>query len=366
MASSGWRVVVADPYAWHLCRLSNTVDKSFKVTAPAIDSNAYLAELAQVVRSEGVSLVLPVSEETLFVAQLRDSVDAGVKIFCIGQDALLGLHDKYLFSEFAMSKALPVPLTVLADEYDASRIDGVDSAGIADASLAQPYIVKPRLSCAGIGVRFGLPGEALHASEISDRNIVQQQMTGLSCSSCTIAIAGKSTVSVCYRSLLESGAVSVLFEEMAVPASIAHFIDTVVKALSYTGMISFDFIQDSDGVWRAIECNPRATSGLHFLQPLDIVNALFNPEVMIEREVSGRRQEFWSCLMQVEGSLFKGRIDRSGWRNLFSVRDISWRWNDVKPFLLMSFVLAPQLFKAMRMGVPVSQVLMSDVGWHER
>lgn len=364
MSLNGWRVVVADPYAWHLCRLSNTVDKSIKVTAPALDSDAYLTELEEVVRSEGVSLVLPVSEEALFVAQLQDRVDEGVRIFCIGQDALLNLHDKYLFSQFALSLGLPVPLTALADEYAAS-----EATGDSDACCAlpgQPYVIKPRLSCAGVGVRFGMAGDALSASEISDRNIVQQQMTGSSCSSFTIAVEGKVTVSVCYRSLLESGAVSVCFEEIAVSASIAQFIDTVVEALSYTGMISFDFIQDDVGVWRAIECNPRATSGVHFLQPVDIINAVFNPDVNVVRTISGRRQEFWSCLMQVEGSLFKGRIDRRGWRNLFSSRDITWRWLDAKPFLLMSFVLAPQLFKAIRTGTPVSQVLMSGVGLHER
>ncbi len=354
LSSAGWRVVVADPFAWHLCRISNSVSKSFKVTAPTVDSEVYLAELAQVVRSEDVSLVLPVSEETLFVTQLKERLDENVHFFCIGQDALLTLHDKYLFSQFAVSLGLPVPQTALTNDMEACG-----------ALINQPYIVKPRLSCAGAGVRFGAAGDSLLRHEKSGGNIVQQQMQGASCSTFAIAIHGQTTVHVCYRSLMESGAVSVLFEEIPMPASITRFIDQVVQTLNYTGMISFDFIQDGDGVWRAIECNPRATSGMHFLQSQEIMQGLCDADASRERRLAGRRQEFWSCLAQVEGRLFKGQIDRRGWRNLFKTRDITWRRDDAKPFLLMCFVLAPQLLKSIRSGMPISQILMSDVGWRK-
>ena len=69
--------------------------------------------------------------------------------------------------------------------------------------------------------------------------------------------------------------------------------------------------------------------------------------------------------MQVEGALFKGRLDRAGWRNLLSTRDISWSRADMKPFLLMSFVMAPLLFRSVRVGRPVSQLLMDDLGWQD-
>jgi len=76
-----------------------------------------------------------------------------------------------------------------------------------------------------------------------------------------------------------------------------------------------------------------------------------------------RRQEFWSRLMQIEGALFRGRLDRAGWRNLFSTTDITWSRADMKPFLLMSFVMAPHLFRSIRVGRPVSQLVMDDLVW---
>ena len=69
-SSVGWRVVVAEPFARHLCGSSRDVAKSVRVPAPADGKRAYLEALARVARDEGADLVLPVSEETMHVAFL--------------------------------------------------------------------------------------------------------------------------------------------------------------------------------------------------------------------------------------------------------------------------------------------------------
>ena len=355
---AGWRVIVAEPFAWHLCRLSNTVAKSFKVTAPVIDSAAYLSQLADIVCTENVSLVLPVSEEVLFVSALREQVGSSVTVACMDQNVMLSLHDKYLFNQMARAMNLPVPATALASARDALQ-----------PLLANSYVLKPRLSCAGAGVSINAAGAAFRPPEDSDAFIVQSALTGPECCTFSIAHEGKILVSVCYRSLLDAGSVSVCFEQMPLPDEVALFIDSVVAGTAYSGMISFDFMRDANGIWQAIECNPRATSGLHFLSPQAVIDSLpgaWKPVAVNAGERADRRQEFWSCLLELEAALFKGRLNRQGWSRLFNTRDINWRWRDMKPFLLMSFIMAPQLIKAMRKGRPVSQLLMEDVGWHER
>ena len=353
--ASGWRVVVAEPHAWHLCRLSKSVDKSIRVTAPVVDPEAYLDELLRVIDQEAVTLVLPVSEETLHVAALKSRVPDSVQVMCMDQATLLSLHDKYLFIKWALQLGLAVPETELASNRDGCA-----------ALLSEPHVIKPRLSCSGVGVRIKAAGAALPAAEKTDRHVVQQKMPGQACSTFTIATHGKPSVSVCYKSLLESGSVSVCFEQISVPDSITSFISDAVQASNFSGMISFDFMQDNHEDWRAIECNPRATSGIHFLAPDDICSALMGGALQVPQLPDGRRQEFWSSLQQVEGALFKGRLDQRGWANLFATRDITWRWLDMKPFLLMSFVVAPHLYKAVKARRPLSEIFMTDVGWHER
>ena len=47
-------------------------------------------------------------------------------------------------------------------------------------------------------------------------------------------------------------------------AAALKFIANFAQRLSWTGQISFDFRHAADGSLHVIECNPRATSGVHF------------------------------------------------------------------------------------------------------
>ena len=100
-AQAGWRVIVADPHKRHVVGASRAVTKSYRVPAPAQQPNAYLNRLAEIIRAEDIELVLPVSEEILHVAALRERLDSSVRVFAMPQETLLRLHDKAGFIEFA-------------------------------------------------------------------------------------------------------------------------------------------------------------------------------------------------------------------------------------------------------------------------
>lgn len=355
-SSRGFRVIVAEPFAWPLCRLSKHVDKCFQTVSPVLDTHEYQSQLLSIMEDERVSLVIPVSEETPFVAGLKGRLPNSVKLVCMGQPSVLMLHDKYQFATWAARHDLPVPHTALADDEQALR-----------SVLSSDYVLKPRLSCSGVGIRFGQANEALQGAEASSGNIVQQTVPGISCNTFTIASKGKPIIMIAYKSLLQSGSVSVCFEQIDTPAQIVLFVTRAVELLHYTGMISFDFLQDANGQWQAIECNPRATSGIHFVPQEQLVDALLEQaggEQAVRASPAERRQEFWSSLTELESDLLKLKWNGSGWRTLFTTRDITWSLTDMKPVLLMPFVLAPQLWQAFRQKKPVSQILMLDVGWY--
>ena len=69
--AAGCRVVVAEPFRRHLTGASRQVARSVQVTSPVIDREAYLGELTALAVAEGVSLILPVSEEILHVSLLH-------------------------------------------------------------------------------------------------------------------------------------------------------------------------------------------------------------------------------------------------------------------------------------------------------
>ena len=63
--------------------------------------------------------------------------------------------------------------------------------------------------------------------------------------------------------------VALAASEDGVGSQLRPMVEAVAKALNVTGQLSFDLRRDAEGQWRALECNPRATSGFHFFGPDD-------------------------------------------------------------------------------------------------
>ena len=383
--AAGWRVIVAEPLRWHLCRTSRAVARCRTVTAPDVDAERYLDDLLGVVGEEAVSLVVPVSEETMFVAALHDRLPEGVALACPPQAQLLALHDKWRFVERARELGLAVPETASASSEAGGRL-----------AARGAHVLKPRLSCSGVGVFVRDEAASLADDERDDALIVQARLGGEPCCAAALAVDGRLVSLVTYRSLLEAGSVSVTFERIGAPAGVRAFVERFVMASGYGGMIAFDFIADADGRWHAIECNPRATSGVHLMCSGLLVDVLVRTAnagtsgAQVELEprsppaigpvpesaaapIGARRQEFWSALAEVEGrflrSIFarrnEARVTREHWRRLFTTRDVDWSRRDPLPFLLMAFSGLPLVWRAIRARRPITEVTMSDMGWHE-
>ncbi|WP_431270236.1 ATP-grasp domain-containing protein [Dankookia sp. P2] len=261
-AAAGWRVVVAEPHRRHLSGASRSVARSLPVTPPAEDAAAYLRDLSRVVEAEGVSLVVPVSEEAMHVAFLRPLLPAGVRLLSMPPDLVLRLHDKHGFAVAAGEAGLTVPETFALDD-PAARV-------LADTT---EVIVKPVHSCSGRGVRRLPCGTPLPPPEPA---VVQRLVAGEEHSSCTLAHDGRVQGTAVYRGTLMSGSVAVGFERIDHPA-VEAWIARFVAATRWTGFIAFDFIVDAAGTPWGIECNPRTTSGLHFFAEADLASAILDP-----------------------------------------------------------------------------------------
>ena len=92
----------------HLLRMSKSVTRCFVVESPHSSPESYYDALTRIVNDESVDLVVPVSEEVVYVSALRDR---GLPVFSMGQGRTLELHDKARFIRLAQSVGLPVPKT---------------------------------------------------------------------------------------------------------------------------------------------------------------------------------------------------------------------------------------------------------------
>ena len=64
LRTQGYRVIIAEPFAWHVSRVSRDVDQSFRLPAPNKNPRAYQEALLSLIRKERVDLVVPISEES--------------------------------------------------------------------------------------------------------------------------------------------------------------------------------------------------------------------------------------------------------------------------------------------------------------
>jgi ATP-grasp domain len=351
--TAGFRVLVAEPHRRHLVGSSRAVSGRFVVKAPSSDPDRYLDELASIIERERVDWVVPVSEEIIRVAALHERLPSGVRLYAMPQSRLLELHDKASFIRVAQGFGLSVPETARLGAAQAETL-----AGRGD------YIVKPIYSCSGRGVSFHRAGEALPAA--SEPMIVQAFCPGRVRTSFSIAHAGQVQTTVVYQARVLSGTVAVCFERVDDPAT-EDWVRRFVEASGWSGCISFDFVVDAAGRPSAIECNPRATSGIHFIEEADLARAITAPEdtTPIRYRSSRLAQQFYPCLTETQASLFKdrGRF-RANLRALASARDVSFSWRDPMPFLAMPYTAWPIIREATRRGVTFGEVAMLDIGWY--
>lgn len=352
---AGWRVIVAEPQRWHVTGMSRSVARCLRTPAPMRDPAGYLAALAAIASRENVDLVLPISDEITHVAGLHRGLKGPApSVFAPPQAEVLRLHDKQRFIAAACAYGLPAPQTC-----------ALEDSGAAELARRGDFVVKPVFSCSGRGVRFFRSGEAPPAPEPGARAILQAFVPGDVRSSFGLAHRGRLLAHVAYRGLAFSGAVAVAFERVVGLASVEDWAARFVAASGHSGFISFDFIVAADGSAQAIECNPRVTSGAHFLEPDDLVAAMLDPENAppVRFRPQMRLQQFYTTLAGAQIALWRDRAGFAERARLLALKDVVWSAADPLPFLTMTLTSAPLLWRAARSGSSIAELVTMDIGW---
>lgn len=365
----GWRVIVAEPFRWHLSAMSNAVARRYTVTAPALSRERYLDELLDIVLKEGVDLVVPVSEEIMHASHLAGRLPVGVQLYSMPPQVLMPLHDKLQFIGRCRDYGVAAPATC-----------ALGTPGAVDLAQAGDHIVKPVYSCSGRGVLFRRQGEALPEVTPGQPAIVQRWVKGSVLSTFSIAAAGRPMVTVVYRGAVMSGTVSVCFERLteADPQHrpVIEWVSRFIAAARFAGFISFDLVLDADGQAHGIECNPRATSGLHFVDPDDLARAVVASAGASQGAPDGLQavrfrkpllmQQFYPCLTEVQKSMFSPKAFGPDFRRNLSrflhACDVTWHWRDPLPFITMPLTASQIIWLSIRSGATFGEVATLDVG----
>lgn len=234
---------------------SRCVKGYLRLPSPALDPAGFRAGLLHALRRHEISLVVPASEEVFALARLRQEFEPRTQLFAPGFAQLRALHSKWQVLKLAAGLGVRIPETERALSREALQ----------DLVRRHPdWIVKPEFSRGGYHARVGMPpaGELVSAQRPW---LAQEFIAGREISTFAIVSRGRVTASATYLPKYRLGrGASLYFDPHPSPAADA-FVARFAATLGMTGQAGFDFIETPAGELALLECNPRATSGVHLL-----------------------------------------------------------------------------------------------------
>jgi hypothetical protein len=318
--TAGWQVTAGDSLVWPVTRASNAIHHYLRLPEPRTETHAWLAALKTYIETRAVDLVLPTCEEAFYLAHGRDHLPC--RVMTPDFALMHRLHHKGWFAEMIRDWPVTAPEThVLASQADLAAF----------IQPAQDWVFKPAYSRFANRALIRPTAEALsNIRPTTDQPWVAQRfVAGREHCSFSILLDGRLTAHACYHPRYRVGRGSGIWFEPTDPAPIRAFLEHFGTQTGYTGQVAFDFIETADSRCHAIECNPRATSGVHLFddQPQALVAALLGAEGILTPTDAPRQVALAMLLFAAPKHLF----DHQFWRDYRRARDVVTRPGDRAP-----------------------------------
>lgn len=167
-------------------------------------------------------------------------------------------------------------------------------------------------------------------------------------------------------SALLDGSSCVYFESTEHP-SIRAYTEKIIFSLGskFTGQLAFDFIETVDGRLVAIECNPRATSGIHLFSGKSYLAAAFTSELPPGSEAlakPGHQRQVAPGMMMWEHSRGVKAFLRHQ-KRLLGTKDVMFSSKDMLPVLMQPFLLTSYYEICRERNMRLADMFQWDVAW---
>jgi predicted ATP-grasp superfamily ATP-dependent carboligase len=364
LARHGHRVVGAESMPIHLCRYSRYVAKHYRVPAPNVESGAFIDALVAIVQREKIDVLIPTCEEIFFVAQGLERLRPYCRVLCASFEQLMRLHSKWEFIQSAARYGLLVPKTHLFTS-NADLQQFLQEHG-------EAFVLKPVFSRFASKVVFS---DAM-ADQIAQLPITQaypwvaqERIDGEAFCSYSIVSNGKLLAHAVYPVRYRAGLGSCIYFAPIEHAAIDEWITRFLQHERFSGQIAFDLIVTPDGTVYPIECNPRATSGLHLFQPdQPLYRALLAPgdhvEPMLQPPLTNRAMIAIAMLVYGLPSLGSWAQMRAWLCALLRARDVVFDWRDPLPFLLQPLLLWYNWKESRKRSISILEFSTYDIEWN--
>jgi hypothetical protein len=353
---AGHTVFMAESLRGHLSAPSNAIEKNFLVSSPRHETGIFIKEIQEIVIENKIDLLVPTCEEVFYIALGREQFPC--KVFTEPLKKLDIVHNKWYFVVTAIESELFVPETMLV----ANRDDLLHAY-----AHWRELVLKPAYSrfAARIMIRPTLK-EALARLTFDTHWVAQEFIPGRHFCTYSVCHNGHITAHTTYPSDFTAGqGATIVFQHVDHPG-IFEWVKTYVEKNSFTGQIAFDFIQSPEGQIFALECNPRATSGVHLLAANPrFIEAFFDPGMECITP-PGNLSHMLATAMLVYGlPAALRKMEFGKWFSaFFGSEDVVLNFKDLRPALLQFRSILTYLGIARRNRISALEASTFDIEWN--
>lgn len=274
---AGWIVSVGDSLGQPLSRFSSSVQNFVRLPEPVKNPKAWVEALATTIKTQRIDLLVPTCEEVFYLAHGHGRLAPLCRILTSDFALLQRLHHKGQFAAMTQGWPLTSPETrLLTDRQALMAVD--DCAN---------WVFKPAYSRFASRTLIRPSSQQLRKVEPSESApwVAQRFIEGREFCSFSVLIDGDLRAHSCYQPRYRVGRGSGIYFQPSAPEPVRRFVEQFGRETGYVGQVGFDFIEDCDGRFHVLECNPRATSGVHLFdnQRTLLVNCLSQkPKQLLE------------------------------------------------------------------------------------
>jgi predicted ATP-grasp superfamily ATP-dependent carboligase len=256
----GHQVFVTDSLNYPLTKNTRAIAGYHRISPPRNHLDAYATDLIALIVKCNIAYLLPTCEEVFYIAKIKDRLEEHCTVLCPDFKLIAKLHSKFDILKLASDCGIAVPHSRWLNQSELLAHHAFEN-----------QIVKCEFCRFGTDVLVHPDKRSVKrlANRTPGPYLLQEKITGKEFCTYGVAHQGKLQLHVCYEPVYRvAGSASIYFKQVSHPC-ITQFTRHFVEQYNYTGQIGFDWIDQGDQTY-LIECNPRATSGVHLVTEADI------------------------------------------------------------------------------------------------
>jgi hypothetical protein len=259
LRASGYRVHLGDVQRYPLGHARGLSEGYLRFAAPRHDFAGFRRDILGLCTRHRITTIVPTCEEVFWLAAMMDDLtSAGITLFAPPKDILHRVHDKAAFVTLCQDFWPHLPQTRRLASMGEARAEAAAAGGLVFKPVYSRFATRTLIRPSAAAVATIQPTPA-------DPWVAQEFLPGREVCAYAIATQGQVRALAVYHPRHRAGLGAGIYFDPVDPEPALAFVRAFCAATQWTGQVSFDLIEGAGGLY-PIECNPRATSGLHLIR----------------------------------------------------------------------------------------------------